>query len=207
MSRYTVAITGASGGVYGLRLVERLLAGGHEVALIMTSAGQRVLTHELRLEVPVRDGAHALLRYLELPSTAPLRIAHYDNLFDPLASGSHRTDAMVVAPASMGYCARVASGLSSNLAERAADVALKERRPLVLVPRETPLSLVHLRNFVALAEAGAHIVPAMPAFYHHPETLDDQVNFVVGKVLDLLGIPHELFVRWGDGPASGRAVD
>jgi 4-hydroxy-3-polyprenylbenzoate decarboxylase len=97
----------------------------------------------------------------------------------------------------MGFCASVAAGLAADLPERAADVMLKERRPLVMVPRETPLSLVHLRNLTALAEAGAVIVPAMPAFYHRPKTLDDAVNFVVGKVLDVLGIEHHLFERWG----------
>lgn len=197
MSRYTVAITGASGSVYGMRLVERLLASGHEVALVMTPAGEEVTAYELELDLPAEKAVRALLRYLELPMDAPLRIACCGDLFDPLASGSHRTDAMIVAPASMGFCASVANGLASNLAERAADVALKERRPLVMVPRETPLSLVHLRNLTALAEAGAIIAPAMPAFYHHPQSLDDQVNFVVGKVLDLMGVEHDLFPRWG----------
>jgi len=197
MSRFTVVITGASGSVYGMRLVERLLATGNEVTLIMTPAGSDVLSYELEIDLPAEETARALLRYLELPLDAPLRIACHDDLFDPLASGSHPTDAMVVVPASMGFCASVAAGLASNLPERAADVALKERRPLVLVPRETPLSVIHLRNLTTLAEAGAVVVPAMPAFYHHPENLDDQVNFVVGKVLDVLGVPHELFPRWG----------
>lgn len=207
MGRYTVAITGASGGVYGMRLVEQLLVGGHEVALIITPAGEQVLAYELRLDLTVGDRAQALLRFLELPVGSLLRVARHDDLFDPLASGSHRTDAMVVAPASMGSCARIATGLSTNLAERAADVALKERTQLVMVPRETPLSLIHLRTLVTLAEAGAHVVPAMPAFYPHPKTLDDQVNFVVGKVLDVLGVAHELFPRWGQGSPSGWTVD
>lgn len=198
MARYTVVITGASGSVYGMRLVERLLATGNEVALIMTPAGGEVAAYELEFDLPAEETARALLRYLELPLDAPLRIACCGDLFDPLASGSHPTDGMIVIPASMGFCARVASGLASNLPERAADVALKERRPLVMVPRETPLSLIHLRNLTALAEAGAVVVPATPAFYHHPETLDDQVNFVVGKVLDVLGVGHELFPRWGE---------
>lgn len=198
MGSFTVAITGASGSVYGMRLVERLLAGGHEVSLVMTPAGQEVAAFELEFDLPAEGAARALLRYLELPVDAPLRIACCGDLFDPLASGSHRTDAMVVAPASMGFCASVAHGSAANLAERAADVALKERRPLVMVPRETPLSLIHLRNLTALAEAGAIIAPAMPAFYHQPQALDDQVNFVVGKVLDLLGVEHDLFQRWGE---------
>ena len=107
-------------------------------------------------------------------------------------------DAMIVAPASMGFCASVAAGLGSNLPERAADVALKEKRPLIMVPRETPLSLIHLRNLTSLAEAGATILPAMPAFYQRPATIDDQINFIAGKVLDAVGIEHELFTRWGE---------
>jgi 4-hydroxy-3-polyprenylbenzoate decarboxylase len=127
-----------------------------------------------------------------------LRVVGPDELFDRAASGSSAPDAMIVCPASMGFLGAVAGGLASNLPERAADVMLKERLPLVFVPRETPLSLIHLRNMTALSEAGAVIVPAMPAFYHRPETLDDQVNFVVGKVLDVLGLEHTLFRRWGE---------
>ena len=118
-------------------------------------------------------------------------------MFDAIASGSHRTDAMVVAPCSMGFVAAVANGLAADLPQRAADVMLKERRPLVLVPRETPLSLIHLRNLTAAAEAGAIVVPAMPGFYAKPESVDDLVNFVVGKVLDVLDVEHSLFKRWG----------
>lgn len=197
MASYAVIITGASGSVYGLRLVERLLAGGNDVAVTMTSAGKALLAYELEVDLPPEETERALLRYLELPLDAPLRIACPDDLFDPLISGSYLVDATVVIPASMGFCASVAAGLASDLPERAADVALKERRPLVIVPRETPLSLVHLRNLTTLTEAGAAIVPAMPAFYHHPVTLDDQVNYVVGKVLDVLGVHHDLFTRWG----------
>ncbi len=198
MGRYTVAITGASGSAYGMRLVERLLAGGHEVTLVMTQAGIDVAAYELEFDLPAEEPARALLRFLELSAESPLRIACAGDLFDPIASGSHAVDAMIVMPASMGFCASVAAGLASNLPERAADVALKERRPLIMVPRETPLSLVHLRNLTALAEAGAVICPAMPAFYHRPHSLDDQVNFLVGKVLDLLGLEHSLFERWGE---------
>ncbi len=198
MGRYTVAITGASGSAYGLRLVERLLVSDHEVTLVMTTAGSDVAAFELEFELPAEEPARALLRYLELSADSPLRIACLDDLFDPIASGSHKVDAMIVVPASMGFCASIASGTASNLAERAADVTIKERRPLILVPRETPLSLIHLRNLTALAEAGAVICPAMPAFYHKPVSLDDQVNFVVGKVLDLLGVQHALFDRWGE---------
>ena len=197
MGRYTVVITGASGSAYGLRLVEQLALSGHDVAVILTQAGREVMAYELEFDLPDENPAAALRRYLELPRETLVRVAYECDLFDPLASGSHRIDAMVVCPASMGFCAAVAGGLARDLPERAADVMLKERKPLVLVPRETPLSLVHLRNLTALTEAGAIVCPAMPAFYHHPATIDDLVNFVVGKVLDVLGVPHELFVRWG----------
>ncbi|MBS3957396.1 MAG: UbiX family flavin prenyltransferase [Clostridiales bacterium] len=197
MGRYTVAITGASGSVYGLRAVERLLEQGHEVTFLMTEAGREVTAYETGFELPAEDAGTALARFLELPSAALLRVASCEDLFDPIASGSYRVDGMLVIPASMGFCAAIASGIASNLAERAADVMLKERRPLVLVPRETPFSLVHLRNLTVLTEAGAIVAPASPGFYHRPETLDDQVNFVVGKVFDVLGIEHKLFDRWG----------
>lgn len=197
MASYTVVITGASGSAYGFRLVEQLILLGHEVTLSMTEAGRDVASYELEFDLPAEEPARAVLRFLELPLDSPLRYACCGDLFDPIASGSHRMDGMVVCPASMGFCGSVASGLAGNLPERAADVMLKERRPLVMVPRETPLSLVHLRNLTTLAEAGALIVPAMPAFYQHPQTLDDAVSFVVGKVLDILGVEHSLFERWG----------
>jgi len=195
---YVVAITGASGSVYGLRLVEQLLSAGNEVTLTVTPMGREVMAYETGFALPEGPGAaEAVLGMLELPPAMPLRTVAPDAMFDRIASGSSRTDAMVVIPASMGFCASVAAGLAADLPERAADVMLKERRPLVMVPRETPLSLVHLRNLTALAEAGAVIVPAMPAFYHRPKALDDAVNFVVGKVLEVLGIEHHLFEPWG----------
>lgn len=198
MSGFTVVVTGASGSVYGLRLTERLLASGSAVTFIATKAGRDVMAYETGFSLPETSAAEALLRYLELDGGLPLRVVGPDESFDRVASGSSAADAMIVCPASMGFVAAVANGLASNLPERAADVMLKERLPLVFVPRETPLSLVHLRNMTALAEAGAVMVPAMPAYYHRPQTLDDQVNFVVGKVLDILGVEHSLFRRWGE---------
>lgn len=200
MGRYTVAVTGASGSVYGMRLAEQLVHGGHEVVVVMTDAGREVTAYELGFELPVGNhetAAISLATFLELPSAERLRVAYSDDLFDAIASGSHRVDAMFVAPATMGFCASVAGGLALDLAERAADVCLKEGRPLVLMPRETPLSLVHLRNLTACCEAGAMVVPAMPAFYQRPGTIDDLVSFVVGKALDVVGIDHSLFERWG----------
>lgn len=196
MKRYIVVITGASGSAYGLRLTEQLLRAG-EVTLIFTRTGAEVTAYELGLSLPATGAREMVLAFLELRPDLPLRVVDDDDLFDAVASGSNAADAMVVAPASMGFCASVAAGLGSDLAERAADVMLKERRPLVFVPRETPLNLIHLRNLTTLAEAGAVIVPATPAFYQRPASVDDMVNFVVGKVLDTLGIEHGLFERWG----------
>lgn len=199
MKTYVVVITGASGSVYGLRLVEQLLSAGFAVTLIVTKAGRGVAAFETGLAIPdaLATSAATILHFLELPVALPLKVASQDDLFDAAASGSARTEGMIVCPASMGFCGSIAAGLASDLPERAADVMLKERRPLVLVPRETPFSLVHLRNLTSLAEAGAVIVPANPAFYHRPATIDDLVDFVVGKVLDQIGVEHGLFERWG----------
>ena len=196
MKEYLVVISGASGSVYGLRLVERLLSGGAGVTLIATKAGREVMAFETGFTLPDAGAAEALLRFVALPTSLPLRVVDPADLFDRVASGSSAPDAMIVCPASMGFVASVAAGLASDLPERAADVMLKECRPLVLVPRETPLSLVHLRNLTAVTEAGAVVLPAMPAFYNKPAGLDDMVNFVVGKVLDVLGIEHDLYRRW-----------
>jgi 4-hydroxy-3-polyprenylbenzoate decarboxylase len=198
VSEFPVVVTGASGSVYGMRLIEQLLTSDHEVTLIATKAGRDVMAFETGFSLPDDGASDALARFLELEPPVALRVVGPDELFDRAASGSSAPDAMIVCPASMGFLGAVAGGLASNLPERAADVMLKERLPLVFVPRETPLSLIHLRNMTALSEAGAVIVPAMPAFYHRPETLDDQVNFVVGKVLDVLGLEHTLFRRWGE---------
>jgi len=196
MKRYTVVITGASGSVYGMRLVEQLLLSGAEVTLIFTKVGAEVAAYELGFRLPEVGARDAVIRFLEVAPDLPLRVVPDDDLFDAAASGSSRVDGMFVCPASMGFVGAVAAGLGSDLAERAADVMLKEKRPLVFVPRETPLNLIQLRNLTALAEAGAIIVPAMPAFYTRPEGLDDMVNFVVGKALDVVDIEHELFPRW-----------
>ncbi len=200
MKRYVVVITGASGSVYGLKLVEQLLLAGHAVTLVVTKAGREVMAFETGFTMPEAGAGatDAVLRFLELAPTPDLRVAAQDDLFDAAASGSALVDGMVVCPASMGFCGSVAAGLASDLPERAADVMLKERRPLVLVPRETPFSLVHLRNLTALSEAGAIVVPASPGFYQRPTSIDDLVDFVAGKVLDQLGVEHHLVRRWGE---------
>lgn len=199
MKTYIVVISGASGSAYGLRLVEQLLVSGNAVTLVATKAGREVTEFETGFTMPDAGAgaADTVLRFLELAPTPNLRVVGEGDMFDAAASGSALIDGMVVCPASMGFCGSVAAGLASDLPERAADVMLKERRPLVLVPRETPLSLIHLRNLTSLAEAGAIIVPASPAFYQRPASLDDVVDFIVGKVLDQLGVEHDLFRRWG----------
>lgn len=198
MKQFLVAITGASGSVYGLRLTEELLRAGCRVSLLLSEPGRQVLNYETGLDWSIEPGERGQQVRAHFRSE---RIDSLDNndLFAAVASGSNPADAMVICPCSMGTAGRVAAGLSETLLERAADVMLKERRPLLLVPRETPLSVIHLENLLRLARAGAVIVPAMPAFYHAPQSLDELVAFMVGKVLDQLGVKHELFKRW-----SGR---
>lgn len=203
MKRITLALTGASGMAYGLRLLACLLAAGCRVDLLVSQAARIVARQELDLTLP--SGSDELARFLRqhLSSTAgDLRVYGREEWFAPAASGSNPADAMVVCPCTMGTLAAIAQGLSDNLIERAADVIIKERRPLVLVPRETPFSLIHLRNMTALAQAGATILPANPGFYHRPQSVDAVVDYVVARVLDHLGIAHDLLARWGDGGTS-----
>lgn len=195
---FVVGITGASGAVYGLRLCEELLRAGCRLTVLASRPGIEVLREETGL---VLDGGEAevratLCRYLGATDKVLTYYAD-DNLLAPVASGSAAPDAMIVAPCSMGTLARIAGGISASLLERCADVMLKERRPLLLVPRETPLNEIHLDNMLKLTRMGVRMVPAMPAFYHQPQTLAELVDFVVGKILDSLGIEHTLFRRWG----------
>lgn len=193
-----VGITGASGSVYGLRLCEELLRQGKRVLVTASRPGIGVVREETGFDLSGgEDYVAARLRGHFGVSPEQLSFFADDNLFAPPASGSAAPAAMVVAPCSMGTLARIAAGFSGTLLERCADVMLKEGRPLALVPRETPLSAIHLENMLKLARLGVRIVPAMPAFYHKPKTMDDLVDFVVGKVLDTLGVEHELFTRWG----------
>lgn len=201
-----VAWTGASGLPYGLRLVDCLLAAGCRVQLLYSQAAQVVARQEAGLDLPSRPReALALLaaRFAGRPGT--LEVYGREEWFAPVASGSNPPDAMVVCPCSMGSLAAIAQGLADNLIERAADVVLKEGRPLVLVPRETPFSVIHLENMLRLARAGAVILPPSPGFYHHPQSVDDLVDFVVARILDRLAVPHALMARWGaPGDADGR---
>jgi len=191
--RIVLAITGASGAIYGLRLLEELLKDGHRVTLVASASGREVCSFETGVEL---GDAEALKQRWGLPD-ADLTLRGVNDLWAPEASGSAAPEALVIAPCSMGTVGRIAAGISGNLIERAADVMLKERRPLILLPRETPFSAIHLENMLRLSQAGARIVPAMPAFYQKPATMDDLINFVVGKVMDQLGISHSLFRRWG----------
>lgn len=190
-----VALTGASGAPYGVRLLQVLLAAGRTVHLTISPSAVEVMRAELGLGVRLdRFNAAELLG--EVP-TQLLHYHHYQNFQAGIASGSFLTGGMVVCPCSMGTVAAIAHGLSQNLIHRAADVHLKERRRLVLVPRETPLGVVQLKNLLTCAEAGAVVLPAMPAFYTRPRSLDDAVDFVVGRVCDQLGVEHDLLRRWG----------
>lgn len=198
--RFAVCFSGGSGIAYGIRLCEVLLAAGHEVHLCATGAAVRVLVHEAGKAV---DLARPDLASLFAPELRPrLRVHALDAVEATPASGSAGIRATIVVPCSMGTLARVAHGFSSNLVERAADVALKEGRPLLVVPRETPLSVVHLENMLALARMGAIVLPAMPGFYHRPRSVADLVDFVVGKILDRLRVEHSLVPRW-QSPAAG----
>jgi 4-hydroxy-3-polyprenylbenzoate decarboxylase len=199
----TVAFTGASGLPYGLRLLECLLASEARVFLVYSPAAQVVARHELDLTLPAQPhAATALLaeRYRARPGQ--LTVFGREDWLSPIASGSNPADAMAICPCSMGTVGALAAGLADNLIERAADVMLKERRPLVLVPRETPLSSIHLDNMSKLAHAGAVILPPAPGFYTRPRTVADIVDFVVARILDQLRVPHELVPRWGDDRAA-----
>ena len=193
--RIVVGITGASGSIYGIRLVHALLESGCEVSLILTAAGRRVLQYELGLDWIAGSSNETLLLQKHFSSTAIVCL-DIDDIGAAIASGSAAPQAVVIAPCSMGTAGRIAAGLSGNLLERAADVMLKERRPLLLVPRETPLSVIHLENLLRLANAGAIVLPAMPGFYHKPDSVDALTDFVVGKILDQLNISHRLFNPW-----------
>jgi 4-hydroxy-3-polyprenylbenzoate decarboxylase len=193
-----LALTGASGMPYGIRLLECLLAAGCRVQLLYSQVAQVVARQEMDLELPARASeTQALLRqrYAALPGE--LAVYGRDEWFAPVASGSNAPDAMVVCPCSMGTLAAIAQGLASRLIERAADVVIKEGRKLILVPRETPFSVLHLENMLRLARAGVVILPPSPGFYHHPQRVDELVDFVVARILDQLAVAHELMPRWG----------
>lgn len=194
MKRLIVGITGASAGVYGVRLLQVLTEQQDiEIHLTISSSGARALSEELQLEVDLNNFKLESL----IGVSSPRVIYHHESdIAAPVASGSFRTEGMVVVPCSMGSVASIAGGMSRNLIQRAADVCIKENRKLVIVPRETPLSPIHLENMLKLSRLGVCVLPAMPGFYHYPKDVDDLLNFVVTKILDQFGIDTGLIQRW-----------
>lgn len=207
-----LGISGASGAVYGVRTAQVLLARGAELHLVVTATAWEILAAELApgAHPPAPDaGAAARKRWIAKILGASAGAFHLHNEDDfriPFASGSNPPDAMIVAPCSMGMLGRIAHGISSSTLCRCADVAIKERRPLVLVPREMPLSAIHLENMLALARAGAEILPACPGFYHRPATVGEMVDFVVSRVLARIGIDAGLIPRWGEVPGEDEGA-
>jgi flavin prenyltransferase len=198
MTRFFLGITGASGHAYAEALLRALVAAGHEVDVCVTEAGAKVMRHELGVDAGPRGERleRALPDWLGAPTARSVRAFASDAIDAPPSSGTALHGGAVLCPCSMGTLARVAAGFSSNLVERAADVAMKEGRRLVLVPRETPLSTLHLENLLRLSRLGAVVLPAMPGFYHRPEKVGDLVDHVVGKILDRLGVEHSVGARW-----------
>ncbi len=198
MSKFIVAITGASGSAYGVAVIKGLVAAGHSVAVTASREGLCILKDEMGLDWAAKDEDSVSRKVEKTLGLKRGTVSFYaeDNLHAPISSGSYQATGMLVVPCSMKTLAGIANGYAENLAERAADVMLKERRPLVIVPRETPLSAIHLENMLKLARLGVHVLPAMPAFYNHPKTIDDMVGFVAGRALDLMGVPNKLYKRW-----------
>jgi len=199
LNTITLALSGASGMAYGLRLLECLLAANLRVYLLVSQAAHVVAKQELGVALPARPGdlEKQLTESLQARE-GQLRVFGREDWNAPVASGSNPADAMVVCPCSMGTLAAIAHGLSDNLIERAADVMLKEQRKLILVPREAPFSTLHLENMLKLSRMNAVILPANPGFYHRPESVEDIIDFVVARILDQLGVPHTLMARWGE---------
>jgi 4-hydroxy-3-polyprenylbenzoate decarboxylase len=202
MKRIIVGITGASGAILGERLVRFLLEYGHQVDVIVSPNGAQVFFEEMNIslgEESVEIRKNFLKHYR---GAKHLSVSPAEDFADRVSSGSAKIDAMVIAPCSMSTAAAIAHGITSNLIHRAASVSIKEKRPLVLVPRESPLSPIHLKNLLYLSEIGVHVVPATTAFYHKPKTVEQMVDFTIGRVLDLLKIEHSLFKRWRECAAE-----
>ena len=199
---FVVALAGASGSAYGIRLIGALLGLGFDVEMIFSPTAKLIAADEIGLDIegPDEEVAGKVMEFLApaIGDEEHGTLSYYpsDLITAPLSSGSALRRSMIICPCSMGTIGRIASGVSYNLIDRSADCVLKEKGSLVLVPRETPLNAIHLENMLKLARAGAIIVPAMPAFYNKPATIDDMVDFMVGKVLDILGVENTLFKRW-----------
>lgn len=187
MGQYIIGMTGASGSIYGKMLVEALVKHHHRVYLVVTKQGEQVFAYELDETI---EG------WIQTLGKEVLRLKD-DDFFSPIASGSYPIDGMAIVPCSMGSLAKIAAGISDSLLIRSADVTIKEKRPMVLVPRETPLSPIHLENMLKLSRLGIDILPPMPAFYSKPDTIEDLVRSTVGRIMDRLGVNNELYERWG----------
>ena len=194
----SLVITGASGSCYGLRLLQALIEAKRQVYLMISDAGRVVIEMELALKLPTdHHEAEAFLTKRFQATHGQLRLFGNQQWTAPVASGSNAPEAMVIAPCTMGTLSAIACGASNNLIERAADVMLKERRPLLLLARETPFSEIHLENMLKLARMGVTVMPASPGFYNRPQTIDELVDFMVARMLDHLNIEHQLQPRWG----------
>ncbi|WP_219836532.1 UbiX family flavin prenyltransferase [Paenibacillus sp. R14(2021)] len=204
--RWVVGITGASGSIYGIRLISWLIDNGVDVHAVITEAGWRVLKEELGWETTKRQAVIAAA-FPDALENGTLVLHPNADIGASIASGSFRVEGMIIMPCSMGTLASVAHGISDDLMTRAADVMLKEGRKLLIVPRETPLHAIHLENMLTLAKLGVKIIPAMPAFYYGPQSIDDMVDFLVGKVLDQLPLDHDLYRRWGDEQHGVKSPD
>lgn len=191
MKKIVVGITGASGSIYAKRLIEVLVEEGVQVNVVASDNGRQVFGFELGISL------NKFIENLSL-TYSNIKLENNNNMFSGVASGSNKYDAVIIAPCSMGTLAEISHGLSRSLLTRAADVALKEGRKLVIVPRETPLNTIHLENMCKLSKMGVGIIPAMPGFYHHPSSIEEIVDFLIGKILDYLNIENNLFKKWKD---------
>jgi len=206
MSTFVVAITGASGAIYGIRLIEALTTHGHALHVVISPTGRAIIRDEVGLDLGAGPDTARTALAAHTGAGEGLQVHAPNHLHAAIASGSVHTDAMVVAPCSMRSTATIAHGLADTLITRAADVHIKEGRRLILVPRECPLSPIHLENMLTLARLqGVRIIPAMPAFYHRPESVTDLVDFVVARILDNLGLQIDWSPRWA-GPGTGHGV-
>ena len=195
-----IGVTGASGAIYGMTLIKFLVENNYKVDLVLSSQAPKVFQAELGMDcndLSLTAMTNQLCEFLKIEDKkSHLKTWEQGNVAASISSGSYKTQGMIIVPCSMGTLGNIAAGTSNNLITRAADVTLKERRKLVIVARETPLNTIHLRNMLTLSEMGTVILPAAPGFYHNPRTIDDQINFIVGKTLDVFDIDNESFKRW-----------
>lgn len=194
MGKYIVGITGASGSIYGVRLIEELIKKDNEIYLLITKNGRKVLEYEV--EINFEEWIQNINKN---KNKNKLKLCAIDDMFSPIASGSFKTDGMIIVPCSMGTLSKISCGTSDNLLIRAADVIIKEKRKLILIPRETPLSSIHLKNMLFLSDLNVMIIPPMPAFYQKPKTIEDIVSATVGRILVSLNVDSDLCHEWSGG--------